>query len=56
MTDIASREDILLIMTQFYDKLLKDESISYLFTEVAQVHLEEHFPVLVDFWDRSFSL
>jgi hemoglobin len=49
--DIRNREDILLIMRYFYDKLLADSSISYLFTEIAQVDLEDHFPRLVDFWD-----
>ncbi|MFY7839347.1 MAG: group III truncated hemoglobin [Lacibacter sp.] len=50
-TDIRNREDIRLLMERFYDKLLADESISYLFTDVAKINLEEHFPVLVDFWD-----
>jgi hemoglobin len=50
-TDIQSREDILLLMQQFYQKLLADASISYLFTDVANINLEHHLPVLVDFWD-----
>nr|WP_294903176.1 group III truncated hemoglobin [uncultured Lacibacter sp.] len=50
-TDIRNREDIRLLMEKFYDKLLADESISYLFTDVAKIDLEHHFPVLVDFWD-----
>ncbi len=49
--DIRNREDIRLLMERFYDKLLADESISYLFTDVAKINLEEHFPVLVNFWD-----
>ncbi|GEM_PF-2383484 len=49
--DIINREYILLIMRSFYDKLLADSSISHLFTEIAQVDLEDHFPRLVDFWD-----
>ncbi len=49
--DIRNREDIRLLMERFYDKLLADESISYLFTDVAKINLDEHFPVLVDFWD-----
>jgi hemoglobin len=49
--DIANREDLLLLMQAFYKKLLADESISYLFTDVARVNLDHHFPVLVDFWD-----
>ncbi|MDB9883270.1 group III truncated hemoglobin [Bacteroidia bacterium] len=51
MTDIGDRDDILLIMRSFYDKLLSDRSISYLFTDVVKINLEEHFPILVDFWD-----
>lgn len=50
MEDIKNRNDILLIMKTFYDKLLADESISYIFTDVAKVNLKEHFPILVDFW------
>jgi hemoglobin len=49
--DIETREDLLLLMKKFYEKLLHDDSISYLFTEIAKVNLEHHLPVLVDFWD-----
>jgi len=49
--DIQTREDLLLLMTKFYEKLLSDDSISYLFTEVAKINLEHHLLVLVDFWD-----
>jgi hemoglobin len=49
--DIESRDDLLLLMQEFYKKLLADDSINYLFTEVAKVNLHHHFPVLVDFWD-----
>jgi hemoglobin len=49
--DIENRDDLLLLMQQFYKKLLVDDSISYLFTDVAKINLNHHFPVLVDFWD-----
>ena len=49
--DIETREDLLLLMTKFYQKLLNDNSISYLFTDIAKVNLEHHLPILVDFWD-----
>jgi hemoglobin len=49
--DIANKEDLLLLMQEFYKKLLADDSISYLFTDVAKINLDHHFPVLVDFWD-----
>ncbi len=49
--DIDSREDLLLLMKTFYEKLLADNSISYLFTDVAKINLDHHLPVLIDFWD-----
>jgi len=49
--DIETREDLLLLMQEFYKKLLSDKSISYLFTDVAKINLDHHLPVLVDFWD-----
>lgn len=50
--DIETREDLLLLMRAFYGKLLANPSISYLFTEVAKIDLEQHLPVLVDFWEN----
>lgn len=49
--DIENRDDLLLLVTKFYEKLLADETISYIFTDVAQIDLKHHLPVLVDFWD-----
>ena len=49
--DISSREDLLLLVTAFYERLLADDTISYLFTDVAKINLQNHLPVLVDFWD-----
>ena len=49
--DISSREDLFLLVKNFYDKLLSDKTISYLFTDIAKIDLDHHLPVLVDFWD-----
>jgi hemoglobin len=49
--DISSREDLFLLVKRFYEKLLSDETISYLFTDIAKIDLDHHLPVLVDFWD-----
>lgn len=49
--DISTREDLRLLVTQFYDKLLADPSISYIFTEVVKIDLAAHLPILVDFWE-----
>lgn len=50
--DIQNREDLLQLVTLFYEKLLADDTISYLFTDVAKIDLGHHLPVLVDFWDN----
>lgn len=49
--DIENREDLLLLMQEFYKKLLADDAINYLFTDVAKIDLPHHLPILVDFWD-----
>lgn len=49
--DIENRNDLLILVTKFYKKLLADNSISYLFTDVAKINPDHHFPILVDFWD-----
>ena len=49
--DITGREDLLVLVTRFYEKLLADNSISYIFTDVAKIDLSHHLPVLVNFWD-----
>ena len=49
--DIENREDLLLLFDQFYNKLLKIGSISYIFTDVAKIDMQQHIPVIVDFWE-----
>jgi len=49
--DIQNRGDILLLLRFFYQKLLNDDSINYIFTDVAKVNLEQHFPILANFWE-----
>jgi len=50
-TDITTRTDIELIIKKFYDKLLVDDLVGFLFTEVVHLNLEQHLPKLVDFWE-----
>ena len=49
--DITTRADIELVIEKFYDKLLVDDLVGFLFTEVIQLNLKEHLPKLVDFWE-----
>lgn len=50
--DIANREDLLKLVSLFYEKLLADSSINYIFTDVARIDLPHHLDILVDFWDN----
>lgn len=51
-TDINSREDILFIVTKFYDKLLNDDIMLPFFKEIiTQNHLNTHLEIITDFWE-----
>ena len=49
--DIESRKDIELFLNVFYTKVFSDDLISHFFTEVVPLNLEEHLPVIADFWE-----
>ena len=51
MTDIKKIDDIKTLLDTFYTKVLKDEVIGYIFTDVAKINIEKHMPVLYAFWD-----
>jgi hemoglobin len=53
MKDILNSDDLHLLVEDFYRKLLLDKSISYIFTDVVKIKLEEHLPVLVTFWSQA---
>lgn len=53
MNDIQNQKDLYLVVDEFYKKLLSDESISYIFTDVVKIHLEDHLPILVTFWSQA---
>jgi len=50
--DIQNREDIFLIMSSFYVKLLKDKMVKHFFEDmIQQNHLQEHLETITDFWN-----
>ena len=53
MKDIETRVDLELLLRAFYNRLLTDASINYMFTNVANINLEEHLPHITDFWEQS---
>lgn len=52
MNDIQNQDDLHLLVGEFYKKLLSDDSINYVFTDVVKVKIEEHLPILVIFWSQ----
>src|SRR5437773_10341136 len=50
--DISNREDIQQLVNAFYEKVKRDELISYLFNDVAKVNWERHLPRMYDFWEN----
>jgi hemoglobin len=53
MNDIQNQDDLSLLVDEFYKKLLSDAAISYIFTDVVKIKLEEHLPILVTFWSQA---
>jgi len=51
--DVQDRVDITNIVTRFYDAMLQDSIIGFIFTDVAKIDLEEHLPIIIDFWEDS---
>lgn len=46
--DIADRKDIELLMNTFYERLLKDDSINYIFTDVVKIDIKTHIAVITE--------
>ena len=49
--DIANRDHIEQLMRAFYAKAIPDPVIGHYFTQVIQMDLEKHLPVIIDFWE-----
>jgi hemoglobin len=49
--DIATREDVELLVKSFYSKVRRNELLGHVFDDVMKIDWEHHIPVLVDFWE-----
>jgi hemoglobin len=49
--DITSTEDVKKLLDAFYAKVLVDDTIGYIFTDIAKINLAKHMPHLYAFWD-----
>ena len=51
MEDIENRQDIEFLVDEFYKKVVPDELIGFIFTDVVALDWETHIPVMYDFWE-----
>ncbi len=51
MRDIKSRADIEQFIISFYEKVKLDQTIGFIFNDVAAMDWPHHIPVIVDFWE-----
>jgi len=51
MKDIGSREDVTLLVMEFYKKVRQNEALGYIFDDVIRINWEHHIPILIDFWE-----
>ena len=49
--DITSRNDIEIFISAFYGKMIHDETIGQIFTKIFPLNLQQHIPVISDFWE-----
>ncbi len=50
MRDIESIEDVKALVDAFYEQVNKDELLSPIFNDVAQVNWAHHMPQMYNFW------
>lgn len=50
-TDIRDRADVEQLVNRFYEKVRADDTIGFIFNDVARVDWEKHLPVMYDFWE-----
>ncbi len=51
MKTLEDRNDIELLVNDFYNKAIADPLLADFFTKGMQTSLEEHLPVIYNFWD-----
>lgn len=59
--DIQNRDDIVLLVNTFYDRVRSNPVIGHIFNDIAKVDWEHHLPKMYSFWaslllhEHSFS-
>ena len=51
--DIENREDIKLLVDTFYRKVVADDTIGFIFTDIVKMDWAKHLPMMYDFWENA---
>ena len=49
--ELSDKKDIELLVNSFYEKVKQDETIGYIFNDVAKVDWTVHLPIMYNFWE-----
>jgi len=49
-TDIEYESDVVQLVDTFYDKIINDETVGYIFREHMTLSLQDHLPIMYAFW------
>ncbi|QDZ16782.1 group III truncated hemoglobin [Humibacter ginsenosidimutans] len=51
--DLATRDDVITLVTTFYTRAFDDPLLGPIFTDVAHMDLDHHLPIMADFWQTA---
>lgn len=51
--DIQNKNDIIVLIDSFYEKVNADASLAYIFSDIAKINWERHLPVMYNFWENT---
>lgn len=49
--DIETEDDIRLLVDKFYEKVISDPDIGFIFTEIVGFSWDKHIPIMYSFWN-----
>ncbi|OHX68278.1 group III truncated hemoglobin [Flammeovirga pacifica] len=53
MKDLENREDIILLVNSFYDKVKQHPTLGPFFNEQIKIDWDKHLPIMYDFWESN---
>lgn len=52
MTDLQTREDLVVLFDTFYQRLLEHPEMHRIFIDVKEMDMQKHLPEIVSFWEQ----